>query len=459
MIKINFNILLLLLLTALFFSCKKDHGVLGVEVQPGEDGLNADFAGDIPVYAHSSPYDSIVSYNDAWKYIGSNNDPDFGQTDVGIYFKTYLSATNIDFGSDSKYISGEIILVLDNDWVGDKTASLTFSVFPLDSVLYPAPRVYYTSNNRLHNKTMISAYTCTYTSMLIPGSSSSVLVPVLRIKLDSNYMKSLMFDTQNLVDNDTYQAKYKGYYIAASIAGGGEGAIFKANLDNDYSGLHLFYTTAAVPEDTIDFNFKTKGALNSRFNTVKFNYSQNLKDQFQDSTLGSSALYLKGLGGTRLKVQIPFLQNYSDSFQVSVNRAELIFNIDQSFTALGNYTKPPRLTLLSMDTIGRETYLQDLKSTTDNIRYDGYYDESNKRYVFNLAREAQLIFRGQKKNRGFYLVVSNVQTAFNFGYDTGGNILLPVRRDDYVERVIFAGASNATLKPKFNLFYVKFKND
>ena len=228
---------------------------MGVEVQPGEDGLNADYVGNIAVTAHTLPYDSVLSFNDGWKYIGNNVDPYFGATYAGIYTKTHIWATNIDFGADSKLIAGEIILVLDNDWVGDKTASLTYSVFPLDSVLQGSPSVYYSSNTRLHNKTALSVYTCSYSTMIIPGSSSSALVPVLRIKLDSTYAKSLFFDTQNLTDNTTYQAKYKGYYIVGSIPNSGEGVIFRANLDHSYSGLHLFYTTAAIPQDTIDFNF------------------------------------------------------------------------------------------------------------------------------------------------------------------------------------------------------------
>lgn len=442
-----------------FLSCKKDKGVLGVEVQPGEDGVNASYIGDLPVTAHTLIYDSIASYNDEYyRFLGNNIDPHFGRTDIGLYVSTAISSTDLDFGTGSKLTSSEMIFVLKNDWVGDKTANLTYSVFPVDSVLSPT-RLYFSTNNRLHNKTMICSHTCTFTSMVIPGSSSSALVPVLRIKMDTAYAASIMRDKANLINNETYQAKYKGYYIAASIAGGNEGTIFTVDLNNDYSGLHLFYTKAAVPNDTIDFNFKFKGKPETRFNTVKFDYDQNIKNQVSDTTLGANALYLKGVGNTKLKIQIPFLQNYSDSFQIAVNRAELIFNVDPSFTGTGNYTKPPQLTLLSIDSLSRETFLEDLLTTTDYVRYDGFYDEDNNRYVFNIAREAQLIFRGQKKNRGFYLVVAETERNLKTVYLVGGKELLSVRRDNYVERVILAGSANSALKPKFNLSFVKFKNN
>jgi hypothetical protein len=452
------KIFLGLTLFLFFLSCKKDKKVLGVEVQPGEDGLNASYIGDLAVSAHSIPYDSIPSFNDGLKYIGNNIDPHFGRTDIGLYVNTNITTTDLNFGNDARIIDAEIILVLENDWVGDKTASMTYSVFPVDSNL-KSSRVYYTSNTYLHNKTKISAHTCTFTTMKIPGSSSSALVPVLRIKIDTAYAASILRDTPNLANNVVYQAKYKGYYVSSSIASASEGVIFKANLDNDYSGLHLFYKNDALPNDTVDFNFKFKGSGSVRFNTAKFDNNSILKNQFSDTTLGGNALYLKGMGNTKLKIQIPFLKDYSDTFEIAVNRAELILNVDPSFVGSGNYTKPPLLTLLSVDSLGRESFLEDLLSVTDYVRYDGSYDKDNNRYVFNLAREAQLIFNGQKKNRGFYLVVANTEISLNTLYLKDSKELLTIRRDNYIERVILAGSANTALKPKFNLSYVKFKNE
>lgn len=451
------KIVLVLSLFSVFFSCKKDNGVLGVEVQPSEDGINASFIGNLTVTAHSIPYDSIASFNDGLKYIGNNMDPHFGRTDVGLYTNTSITTTDLNFGDDATIIDAEMIFVLQNDWVGDKTANLTYSVFPVDSNLNNT-RVYYSTNTHLHNKTMINSHTCTFTTMVIPGSTSSAEVPVLRIKIDTAYASSILHDTKNLANNGVYQEKYKGYYISSSIVGGTEGTIFQANLDNDFSGLHLYYKNAALPNDTIDFNFMFKGSNQVRFNTVKFEHNQNLKNQFLDTAQGSTALYLKGLGNTKLKIQIPFLQHYGDTFEIAVNRAELILNVDPSFTGSGNYTKPPRLTLLSTDSLSRETFLEDLLSSADYARYDGAYDEVNNRYVFNLAREAQSVFNGTKKNRAYYLVVANTELSLKPVYVQGSKDLVSIRRDNYVERVILAGSANSALKPVFNLTYVKFPN-
>lgn len=346
-----------------------------------------------------------------------------------------------------------MIFVIDNTvFAGDKSASLTYSVFPLDSSLdITNKRYYFTSNRRLHNPTPICVYTGTFTTLNA--------LPVIRIPIDKSYAESLMYDTPNLTDNTVYQAKYKGYYIAASISNAGsEGTIFKTILSNELSGLHLHYIQPAAPNDTLDFKFAFNTVSPSHYNTVKFTPSTVVKNHIQDSTLGTNALYLKGMGMTKLKIQIPFLKNYSDSFQVSVNRAELILYVDQSITGSGNYNPPPVLTLLSIDSLGRETYLQDLISSTDYTRFDGNYDSDNKRYVFNLAREAQLIFRGMKKNNGFYLVVAGSTPGYLASYFGSLKEMLTIRRDNYIERVVLAG-TNTPYKPVFNLNYVKFKND
>jgi hypothetical protein len=450
------HIIFLALLTAVLVDCKKDHSILGTDVQPTADELNASYITGLPVIAHTIPYDSIASYSDQYKYIGSNEDPYFGRMDLGLYFNANMNVTNLDFGVNSVLSSAEFIFAVDNlQFAGDVSATLNYSVYPLDSTL-DVSRVYYTSNNRLHNKTgLISVFKGgSFSQMPETGQT------VIRITLDSLYATTLLHDSPNLTSNDVFQAKYRGFYITTDIGSGTEGIIYKANLDDPVSGLYLHYKASSATTDTIiNFQFTFTGSSAVKYNTVKFAPKQVIKDQFQDSTLGGTDLYLKGMGMTKLKVQIPFLQNYSDSFKIAVNRAEIIFNVDPAFVSSGLYTPPPELTLLAMDTLSREVYLTDQLNATDHVRYDGTYDQTNNRYVFNIAREAQLIFRGQKKNRGFYLVVANTNISLYTVYAGTSKELLPLRRDNYIERVILAGFNNTLLKPKFNLNYIKFKNE
>lgn len=424
----------------LFFQCKKDHDVLGIEVQPEDDKLGAQYLSNLPVYAHTIGYDSITSFNTALKYLGSNNDPYFGKLDIGLYMNANMSVTNLDFGSGAILKYAEIVLAISNtDYAGNKNAAMTYSVYSLDSSLV-ATRSYYSNNFKLYNKNqLLSVSTSTFNAQ---GTALSLRIPV-----DSAYASTILKNPQFLVDNKTFQATYKGFYIIAS-SGSGEGVIYNCDLEHPASGFFLHYRASAAVSDSAvqEFQFTFSGSSSSKINTVKFVPSPPLSTQMKtDTSLGNEAVYLKGMGGTRLKVQIPFLKNLSDTFSVAVNRAEVIFNIDPSFVSgAGNYIVPPKLSLLPMDSLGREGLTIDQSNSINMTRYDGYYDDLNKRYIFNIPLHAQAILRGLRKNYGFYLLVADPLWPYT------------LRRDNYQERVILAG-SNKVLKPVLNLSYTRLK--
>ena len=197
-----------------------------------------------------------------------------------------------------------------------------------------------------------------------------------------------------------------------------------------------------------------------RYNTVNYQPNQGgsylLTQQLSgNKTLGQQNLFLKGLAGTKVEIQLPFLnylKNLSDSFPIAINRAEFVFNIDPAFSAkIGNgfYFTPPKLALLPLDSLGKENYAVDQLSTTDFARYGGDFDPLNNRYVFNLARHIQAILNNKRKNYGFKLVIADPNGA------------LSIRRDNYDERVVLVGNSNPNtlLRPKFNLSFIKYKKD
>ncbi|MBX3163468.1 MAG: DUF4270 family protein [Bacteroidetes bacterium] len=460
--KILFFGLTFLMLT----QCKKDQSVLNTSVQPAGDLLNTDFNGSLPVYAHTVKYDSIAMADDRYKYLGSNHDPIFGRTDIGLYLNANMNLTFVNFGSNASYLSSEIILALSIDStyiMGSLGASLNYSVFTLDSVLNPY-RIYYSTKANLHNPTaLVGSFTGSLTTLNGKGA--------LRIPINDDYAKSIFNNPDNLVNNETFQKAYKGFYITAagtSLNSGNEGVIFKCNLDDALSGFYLRYQkqdSTGVKTDTMRFTFT--GVTASRFNNAKFDFNNggnlNLIQQVinKDTSAGSQSLFLKGMGASKLKVYIPALTSYVDSaFTLAINRAEVEFKLDPTFendikTPTRRYIVPPRLLLLPMDSLGREIYAPD---QSNSARYDGVYDSGNKRYVFNIARYAQQVIKGQRKNYGFYLVVANTDLLYSPVYDGNAKELLTVRRDNFIERVVLSG-NNGTKKPVLNLSCIKLKKN
>ncbi|MCE3225930.1 MAG: hypothetical protein K0S32_481 [Bacteroidetes bacterium] len=435
-------------------SCKKDHSILGADVQPENDVLGASFSDTSSFFAHTVKGKPIfTSPTDNNKFLGSVQDPHFGRTDVGIYtnFCINNALTNVTFGDDPQLVSAELVMVIPGlDFVGNYSVALNYSVFPMTTALSTST-LFYSTNDSIYSKSnMIGSYTGTYT--VVDGKLA------LRIPIDNNYAKAILTNPNYLIDNATLQSTYKGFYITSEGTPlnpvNMQGVISKFDLNNTSSGFYLYYQngTPSATKETKTYRFPFSGSGTYKHNTVKYNLSGSstlLSAQLAgDSLKGKQNLFLKGLGGTRVKVHIPFLKNYVDSFKVAVNRAEVVFNVDASFTSPnGQYYTPPGLALLAIDSLDRENFVLDQLNITDQGRYDGSYDEVNNRYVFNIARHVQAILNGTKKNYGFYLVVASPDPIYT------------ARRDNYVERVIFAGTNNSSLKPKFNFSFIKLRND
>lgn len=437
-----------LLVAVTFIACKKDAKTLGVDVQPANDALNAQMDNSAMVYAYTKKSDSTGSFNTALKFLGAKNDPIFGKTEVGLYLNANLTGVDLNFGSTAAIKSAEIILVRDiSSRVGDVYSQLSYSVYSIDSELSPT-NLYYTSNNRLHRETGL-INTALVKAVTINGKD------IIKIPIDSTFASGILKNTEALKSNEAFQKIYKGFYIKCGmVSGEPEGVIYKLNLDNDTSGLYLrYYPDAANTSSVNAYRFTFNGSSAARFNTLNYDHStarSDLKAQLAgDTTSGSEIVYLKGMGSTRIRVLIPSLKSYADSFKVAVNRAELIFNVHSDFLSnVANYPIPPKLCLLAVDSLGREQYTLDQSNTTDLARYDGGIDTDKFRYVFNISRHVQAVMSGKRKNYGFYLVMADPEPPY------------PQTRDAFIERIGFYGGAKTTLKPiTFSLSYIKFPKD
>src|SRR5436190_19228712 len=236
-------------------SCKKDHSVLGVDVQPENDKLSVEVAQNFPVYAHTIGYDSIVSVGDRYKYLGCNNDPLIGKTEVGLYLNPSLPNSNIEFPATAHLSSAEIVLtrlVLEdgNAWFqGERDATLSYSVYPLDSTLN-VNRFYYSSNVRLNSNQLIGTGT----------SSLSVYngVDAMRIPVNVSYAANILQDKTNLSTNEVFQRAYKGFHIKAAITSG-EGVIFRYDVKAEVSGFYLYYFDTDTSKTLKTFRFGFDG--------------------------------------------------------------------------------------------------------------------------------------------------------------------------------------------------------
>jgi hypothetical protein len=424
-------------------SCKKDDRTLGTEVLPGGDATRGEER-ELPVTALTVKGDPIISYNGRYKYLGNNMDPVFGDTKIGLYTNVNISAVGFSFRTYT-FRYAEFIFALAQPGVtygSAQESALNYSVYVIDSTLKTG-RAYYTSNQQLHGGRLIAAASASVKTGTDPAHTPWISFEVK----DTQYVKDLMRDTTAMKDNAKLQAKYKGFYIVAERTDA-EGRIYQCDLDNASSGLWIHYTkddTLRTPEvQRLAFS----GAESVKYNTVTYDPSAahtSLRDQLSgNSSSSASNFFVKGQGLVHSLITIPGLASIADSFHVSVNRAELTLYVDESFISPGFYKTPPALALLPIGVNGNDSLALDQLSTSDNARYDGAYDATEKKYVFSITRQVQAILSGKKADKGFHLVVTSPIREFT-----------PFR-DAFVERAVFHGTASAK-KPRFVLNYVKLE--
>lgn len=443
---------LFILPICIFLSCKKEASVLDTSVHPENDFLNVTRSDTTTIYTHTIKYDSIRSYPDRFKYLGSNQDPIFGRTDASIFtrFSMPNNISNVTFGDDVVLDSAVLVLTFTQNFVGDTNTKLNYCVYQLSQSLDPN-KAYYTNNTLSYNPTPL----CNAT---LPVKFSDGFYNV-RMPLNPQFISAVISSPQYLVNNSTFINTYKGFYITTKQSNlnpsTAQGALMKMDLDNSVSGVYVYYhngSSSASKESKL-FKFLFSGDLAARFNKIDYDYNSGanpwLVSQLNGNlSSGADFLFLKGVGGSKAVINLPYLKNYSDSSRIAVNKAELILKAEQSFISTsGKYTHPLQLALVAIDSLNKEAYLKDQLLSDDLIKFGGDYDETNKQYVFNISRHVQGIVDGTFKNYGFYLVVANPDRNY------------VARRDDRAERIVIGGAKNSLYKTQFSLTYVRFPYD
>ncbi len=438
------SILCLLLITA----CKKDNNILGVDVQPEEDVLNAVFSDTSTIQLFTIKQDSTRSFNDSsQKYLGVHQDGIFGQTKAELITRMIIpgNVANTSFGEDPQVISAEINLVASTDIIGTKGALINYKVYQLNTNL-DISKVY---------QTTFKDYT--YNPTPIADVSDSLRIEngkiVLKIPVNNLFAQSIISNPNALVNNATFINTYKGLLIKVSGVNlnpvTNSGILVKYNLADSETGLVINYQngTPSSTKTTNTYRFAFNGDDALRINLVDYNSFNGgnifLRKQLSgDSLAAAQNVFLKGLGNMRIKLKLPYLLNYAKNKTVAVNRAELVFKVDEALNGVTDVPRPLTLALLAMDSTGKETLVIDQLTNSAISNYDGNYDVTKKEYRFNIAREIQAILSSKIKMYGFYLVMASP------------SIKDAVRRDNFAQRLVLGGAKNSVYAPKLNLSYI-----
>jgi hypothetical protein len=399
---------ILLLIMVAFSACQEPEGI-GLDVLPEGEEMPIDWT-TIPVVAETVRFDSVRTSGRGSYAIGDFGDPIFGNVQSQLYSQFLLNS------EPGPFTTADVVdsVVLNLKYIGsygrvDKLKGLQrFGVYEIEEDMLldgdsSSDTVYY-SSNAVQNVSATPLGTIEFQPDLLNDVAAGfdTIGPSLRIRLD-NDLGVRIKNSINLNDNDLFVEEFKGLNVR-SIAPqmpSDRGALLFFDMNDEESRLEIFYHNA---EDTFAhylFNMNNNNAL---FTNVSHDFSTEVADAIAGgTTVGADKLYIQGLAGTRIRLKFPTLRGLNDLGAVAINKAELVVPVDESY--LDDFGVPAILTVSSIDSADRAFTILDQTAEFNGIDYyGGIYDETNKEYVMNVARELQSILSNpDEEDFGFYI--------------------------------------------------------
>jgi hypothetical protein len=435
------------------FSCKKAESDIGREILPDEDLLNATYCDTSTIIAYTVLDDSLRTDESYIGFIpqlvGSMADPVFGRTDASLYmnFTNPNNTTNIGFGSDPKLDSVVLTLAYKKDtYYGDKTDFLNFNVYRLTQSIY-FDSSYYSYSSASYNQNEDITYSGNGHSSTIDPSTSVyegdvAFSPHLRIRLKNEIGQQFLDDTTKLANTSALLDFFKGICVTTKntiINSTDYGFIAYFDLTSPMSKISIYYHNGSnATTKKLDLTIRNNSA---RFNQYHHDYSFAYPDFIQqlppalNYAKGKQNLFLQGMAGSKIKIEIPYINKLSDSGKIAVNKAELILKADKNsmFFDATKFFVPSRTMLEGINSSGT-IYGLSLDQFYDLTGRWGYYDATNQEFHFPLPYTIQRM-------------ANKIETS-SFSLRIFQNHSMP-------SRIVLGGANNSTYPIKLKLWYTR----
>ena len=405
------------LILILSFSCNEITDV-GYDILPDKDKLNLKVTDTLTIDVHTYLMDTIAVDKVPSVLLGQYSDPYTGTSNAGFVMQFTMAGYPVF--SDS-LIADSVVLTLpytsaSQKSYGDTTAQQLIAVYELTKALRVDTSYYSTLNPaELHAGELLGTHTFT------PFPATDTIngkVNRMHITLSAELAeKFLRADGNVFASGDNFRDFFKGVYVK-SVEGD---AIVKYDV-NENTLLTVCYhypssdTTARYWEATANSNHC------ARFNLFEHDYSQtSFYDKLNDDNMPEdSVAYIQAMGGLRLKVNIPYIDELSKLGNISIYRAELIIKaVPKEYSLEWSYPAIDNLIITGVGTDSEYFLLPEYIS--DNQYLAVSYSDDNE-YHFDIGYHVKNIIDGVIENNGFYIFSS--AGSFNLGRSivtTGSN--------------------------------------
>jgi hypothetical protein len=399
--------------TVLILSCKKESDIIGLELQPESEILNAVFTDSTTLITYPIREDSVRSDGRVMPFnnlLGSYTDPVFGMTKASFYSQFRLTSSNVSF--DQVQLDSIVLSLAYAGYYGDTSTAQTISIYKMTEPIHSDTNYYSNSEFTIDNNPV-------GTITFLPRPNTDVqlvdtsLGPHIRITLDNSFGNEILnAGSGNLINNEAWLQFLPGLYISAEEVLS-NGAILYINYASALTRLSLFYSDTAQ-QHVYDFRITAQAA---RVNSYKHDYSSMIS--FNDTVQGGITTYVQSMGGVKTKVIFPHLKELSKSGPIAINKAELIIQVESGSD--GTYAPHDRLTLFASDSSGKNVVLPDQIASVTSGFFGGEYNSGTKEYKFNIPRYAQQLVNENRENYGLFLLASGAASNANRSIVGGGS--------------------------------------
>ena len=381
----------ILAVVVLFTACKKEWNELGSQLVVSDD-LEIFSFDDQEIKISVVKEDSLITLNRPTSFVGSIQDPYFGNTTASLYTEFRIPSTDVDFGSSAQ--ADSIVLYLDiAGYYGDTLSPLSISVREMLETIET------TTTDSLDVETSVNIYSTDdfdVDPQLLNNPQQALLSIVnseLNITLSNTFAQHFLdADSANYADNDAFQNFFNGLYIAAE-QGLDNGLLLELDLLSENSKLTLYYHNETA--DSLSYDFQINSSAD-RMTRWEHDYSATSIVESLEMPYVNQG-FIQGGVGLRTYIEFPQLTSLRDSGYV-FHSAELI--IPYISTEIDNvFSSPNKLGLAAVNSEGNLEVLSEDQNIQGSIYFDGNRDESNQTYSFNIARYINKVVQDGYTNR------------------------------------------------------------
>ncbi|MEZ4798882.1 MAG: DUF4270 family protein [Flavobacteriales bacterium] len=389
--------------------CKRPDTGIGSEILPASDFLGAFQTDTVTIVPIVEVEDSIRTNNLSSSMLGRFTDPRIGHTvQASIYSQLRLSTTAPTFPANAVIDSVVMALVYTGEYYGT-LGEQKFHVYELAEDLY-IDSAYY-GNQRKHVlfqdlvKPGFETFKPNPEDIVVVGTDT--VIPQLRIHLNDDFGYHLLQASEtDLASNENFLQYLKGIYITPYQTN--STGIFNFDMVDSDSKLNVYYHYEDENGEEVSTRYDFSINSETSYFTEMYQFYNNslLSPLATGGTVSGDQLsYVQSGGGIRTRVDLPFLDDFNDFDNVSMNRVQLIvpFEDDPKLPAQSS------MFLVYKDTEGEYRLLPDQTFGT----ISGTADYSADHYIFNITLYIQKVLTGEITSEGLYLISRTAGVSVN----------------------------------------------